>query len=39
MKKRTRTCTKPKPAHGGKKCQGPSEDDAECKLKECPGNY
>ncbi|XP_066920815.1 SCO-spondin-like isoform X2 [Clytia hemisphaerica] len=36
LKKRTRKCTNPSPAHGGKQCQGASEEEAECKVRECP---
>ncbi|XP_057298019.1 SCO-spondin-like isoform X2 [Hydractinia symbiolongicarpus] len=34
--KRTRTCTNPTPAHGGKDCTGSLVDEQACKLKECP---
>ena len=39
LKKRTRSCTNPSPAHGGKQCQGASEEEAECKVRECPGEH
>ena len=35
---RTRTCTNPEPAHGGKDCQGSQIEIKVCKIKECPGN-
>jgi len=34
---RTRTCTNPEPAHGGKECVGESKETKTCKTKECPG--
>ena len=33
--KRTRTCNKPKPAGGGKKCQGDKEMTRECNSMSC----
>merc|ERR1712168_123630 len=35
---RTRSCTKPSPAHGGKDCKGVKEESRPCKVKECPGS-
>ncbi|XP_065177313.1 coadhesin-like [Sycon ciliatum] len=35
-KESTRTCTKPRPAHGGRLCDGPSTRTAPCPLRECP---
>ena len=35
--KRTRSCSSPAPAHGGKDCDGSADDVRECKVKECPG--
>ena len=36
---RTRSCTNPSPAHGGKECVGNTKESRQCKVKECPGNY
>lgn len=37
-KTRTRTCTDPKPAHGGKKCVGVSVEVGDCVLgRKCSG--
>ncbi|KAK3738880.1 hypothetical protein QZH41_014662 [Actinostola sp. cb2023] len=36
--KRTRSCTKPKPARGGKKCAGSAADTRKCNTKPCPVN-
>ena len=33
---RTRTCTKPRPAHGGKPCTGKSAEIDDCKAVPCP---
>lgn len=35
--KRTRTCTNPKPAHGGKNCVGNAEETRKCNDKLCSG--
>ena len=35
---RARTCTAPKPAHGGKGCSGTSKESRGCNTKLCPGN-
>ncbi|XP_031559995.1 hemicentin-1-like [Actinia tenebrosa] len=35
---RTRTCTNPAPAHGGKPCSGPSEITRKCNAKPCSVN-
>ena len=36
--KRTRTCTNPKPEHGGKQCEGRSEQIEQCGApKPCAG--
>lgn len=35
---RTRTCTHPAPAHGGKNCVGRTHESRSCKVKECPGD-
>ena len=32
----TRTCTNPKPQHGGKFCQGSPQKKESCKKKPCP---
>eukprot|EP00112_Aurelia_sp_Birch-Aquarium-sp1_P004443 Seg1505.2 transcript_id=Seg1505.2/GoldUCD/mRNA.D3Y31 product=Hemicentin-1 protein_id=Seg1505.2/GoldUCD/D3Y31 len=37
VKYRTRTCTNPKPAHGGKSCSGPTSQSASCNTHVCPG--
>ena len=37
VKIRSRTCTNPKPAHGGEPCTGKSEETASCNTKQCPG--
>merc|ERR1712168_154967 len=34
--KRTRTCTNPKPAHGGKDCVGDAEETKKCNENPCP---
>ncbi|KAK3738877.1 hypothetical protein QZH41_014661 [Actinostola sp. cb2023] len=34
--KRTRTCTNPKPAHGGKKCAANAEENQACNTAKCP---
>ena len=34
---RTRTCTNPAPAEGGKSCPGNSTDIGDCNLRPCPG--
>lgn len=36
MKKRTRTCTNPAPANGGKNCEGPLEEQEKCNVQPCP---
>ena len=33
---RTRTCTDPKPANGGKECSGASSDLEDCNSQNCP---
>jgi len=32
---RTRSCTKPRPAHGGRKCVGAVKISKSCKIKDC----
>ena len=32
---RTRSCTKPRPAHGGKACTGETKQSESCKIKDC----
>ncbi len=36
---RSRTCSKPRPHHGGSNCSGNSEESIQCKLKECAGEH
>lgn len=36
-KVRTRTCTKPTPANGGKNCEGKSQEKTTCNTAPCPG--
>ena len=36
---RTRTCTNPAPAHGGKDCVGEATETQDCNVRECPGKY
>ena len=38
--RRTRKCTNPKPAFGGKDCSklGPAEESQTCETRDCPGN-
>ena len=35
VKTRTRSCTHPKPRHGGMKCRGKHEFQAKCHHKSC----
>ena len=37
QKRRSRTCTDPPPAHGGKKCAGKADETKECSNRICPG--
>ena len=37
--KRTRTCTSPRPAYGGKACEGESWEGEECNKRPCPRMY
>lgn len=34
---RTRKCTNPSPAHGGKDCVGPKTETRSCNTDMCPG--
>ncbi|XP_022783430.1 coadhesin-like [Stylophora pistillata] len=34
--RRTRSCTNPKPAHGGKSCVGGTEESQQCNKQACP---
>lgn len=36
VRKRTRTCTNPPPANGGKSCDGPLEEEEKCNTQPCP---
>ena len=35
--RRERNCNNPVPQHGGKSCQGPTEETRSCNNQECPG--
>ncbi|KAM7370189.1 hypothetical protein PAMP_011460 [Pampus punctatissimus] len=37
LKTRFRGCTQPVPAHGGRDCQGPSQETTYCQAPDCPG--
>jgi len=37
-RERTRTCTNPRPAHGGKGCSGSQTHAVICRVKRCPVN-
>ncbi len=37
LKTRTRSCTQPAPAHGGRDCQGPRQETTYCQAPDCPG--
>ena len=34
---RIRTCTNPKPAHGGADCEGAVDQEQSCNIAPCPG--
>uniref|UniRef100_A0A3P9PLB8 Uncharacterized protein n=1 Tax=Poecilia reticulata TaxID=8081 RepID=A0A3P9PLB8_POERE len=36
VKARSRTCTEPAPAHGGRDCQGPRHETTYCQAPDCP---
>ncbi|XP_038044114.1 semaphorin-5A-like isoform X2 [Patiria miniata] len=36
LHQRTRTCTNPIPAHGGRECEGPETVTEMCSVSECP---
>lgn len=38
IKRRTRTCSNPPPAHGGKNCEGAVDEVEECNTQLCPVN-
>lgn len=37
LKTRSRGCTQPAPAHGGRDCQGPRRETTYCQAPDCPG--
>uniref|UniRef100_G3N7U1 SCO-spondin n=1 Tax=Gasterosteus aculeatus aculeatus TaxID=481459 RepID=G3N7U1_GASAC len=37
LKTRSKSCTQPAPAHGGRNCQGPRQETTYCQAPECPG--
>uniref|UniRef100_A0A3Q1FCU8 SCO-spondin n=1 Tax=Acanthochromis polyacanthus TaxID=80966 RepID=A0A3Q1FCU8_9TELE len=37
LKTRSRGCTNPAPAHGGRNCQGPRQETTYCQAPDCPG--
>ncbi|XP_028290490.1 SCO-spondin [Gouania willdenowi] len=39
VKTRSRLCTHPVPAHGGRDCQGPRVDTTYCQAPECPDTF
>ena len=36
LQRRTRSCSNPAPANGGKQCEGPSEETQACNATPCP---
>uniref|UniRef100_A0A8B9LLU8 SCO-spondin n=1 Tax=Astyanax mexicanus TaxID=7994 RepID=A0A8B9LLU8_ASTMX len=36
QKTRSRSCTQPRPAHGGRDCVGPLQETAYCQTPDCP---
>ena len=36
---RSRSCTNPKPDHGGKSCSGSSINSRYCNTHKCPGRF
>ena len=34
-KERSRNCTNPAPAHGGKECDGDTKESEECNMEPC----
>ncbi|XP_010767368.1 SCO-spondin, partial [Notothenia coriiceps] len=36
LKTRSKTCTQPTPAHGGRDCQGPRQETTYCQAPDCP---
>lgn len=37
LKTRSRGCTQPAPARGGRDCQGPRRETTYCQAPDCPG--
>lgn len=37
LKTRTRACSQPASAHGGRDCQGPRQETTFCQAPQCPG--
>ncbi|XP_039859994.1 LOW QUALITY PROTEIN: SCO-spondin-like, partial [Simochromis diagramma] len=39
LKTRSRGCTQPAPAHGGRDCQGPRRETTYCQAPDCPAAF